>query len=135
MQHVYVMYNLETGRVKIGITGDIKNRLYSIITASGCIVVVLYVSKSIKNAEYIEGQIHNELKDYRLIGEWFNADIKTAINTTSRMCGDTYNVEDNTVMAQIVPLDKFINMGGNAYRNVNGDVNHITFTNGKWLIK
>lgn len=133
-QSVYVMYNLDTNRVKIGITGNIKTRLDSITSASGCLIVVLYVSKPMKNAEYVEGQIHNELKKYRIIGEWFNASIMDAINITSYICGDTYQVNDDRIKAKIIPLHRYENIGGNMYRDINGKTARIEHICGYWFI-
>jgi hypothetical protein len=133
-QMVYVMYNIDTKRIKIGITGDIKSRLNSIITASGSIVVVLYVSEPMRNAEYLEGQIHNELKEFRVIGEWFNVGVEVAVNTTSLICKDEYRINGNEIKAKIIPLDKYKNIGGGAYCDINGNIVHICFSDGFWVI-
>lgn len=42
---IYIIKNLENGRIKIGISENIKSRFENLVCASGCKLELLYVSK------------------------------------------------------------------------------------------
>lgn len=69
---VYVIKNLVTGYVKIGISGDVKNRLSSLICSGGCKMELMYSTLKITNSEYIEKTMHKRFGYCRVMGEWFN---------------------------------------------------------------
>jgi len=81
--YVYVIYNKSNMLYKIGITTEIKNRIRSIRTVSGCeIEMVLFIQLHTnydEEATTIESLLHTFFKQRRKIGEWFNLDLKCLI--------------------------------------------------------
>jgi hypothetical protein len=59
-----------TGRVKIGKTVDINKRLAQLQTGNAN-KLVIYSQINTKNSSELETQLHKELAEYRLVGEWF----------------------------------------------------------------
>ena len=76
---VYVIKNEETGRVKIGITSDIKQRFSILITGSGCKMKLVHLTKRIDNAREIERLAHEHFSEKHYIGEWFNINSEEAV--------------------------------------------------------
>ena len=76
MGHVYFIKHKNFPPVKIGHTKneDVMNRVNSFNTSSPFGVEFLGSIKSY-DPESIERQIHSELKDLRLNGEWFDIDV------------------------------------------------------------
>ena len=77
---VYVIKNIETGRVKIGISKNPKSRLLALISASGCKLELMYHTDYIEDAIGLESKMHNTFSDYRYLGEWFDLDWRVAVN-------------------------------------------------------
>jgi hypothetical protein len=86
-QSIYIIWNPDTNRVKVGISDDVYVRYKALITASGCPLILVYSTEPCVNAKYIEQQIHTRLKEYRYIGEWFN----TSHEFAKTICIEKYN--------------------------------------------
>ena len=71
VKNVYVIENPENGRVKIGITDNIKKRLSALISACGSKLVLRYLSPLIKEAGRLEKDLHGYFQPNRCYGEWF----------------------------------------------------------------
>lgn len=82
---LYVFYNPDTKRTKIGISNNVYRRLCQIRNASGCPVYCVYITnldnedlffnvmaKLPATVKELEDHLHNHFKEYRYIGEWFN---------------------------------------------------------------
>ena len=75
-QVVYVMYNPVTKLTKIGITRDIKKRLYTLSCANGVQLELYFYTHPCMNAERIERNMHIHFAEHRKLGEWFKHDKK-----------------------------------------------------------
>jgi hypothetical protein len=82
-QQLYVIRNMENGRIKIGISEDIKTRFSGLMCASGCELKLLFTSIPYSNARFLEYAIHSKINKHRHIGEWFNIDEKYALSVVS----------------------------------------------------
>ena len=80
-QQVYVLKNLTTGLVKMGITKDIKQRVNQLQNASGCEIEVVFLAPKADNARDVEQDLHKEFKDVRGIGEWFSVNPEHVIES------------------------------------------------------
>ena len=72
-QRLYVIWNPDTKRTKVGITADIKKRLRDLETISGCRLELKYNSIPLPKAALYESNVHDRFRGLRHIGEWFNA--------------------------------------------------------------
>ena len=79
MGHVYCIDN-GTGNVKIGRTINPKRRIETIESQSGIKIKQAYLSPLCSNYGEIENLMHENFKEYRQIGEWFNIKIEDTIN-------------------------------------------------------
>jgi hypothetical protein len=73
-QQVYILKNLMTEYIKIGVTNNIDRRRAQLETASGCDIEVVFLAPLADNSRCVEHELHEEFKEYRLRGEWFNVD-------------------------------------------------------------
>lgn len=80
---VYVIKNTLNDLYKIGITTNLKNRIRSLTTQSGCeLMVVLYIELHYdydESPSTIEKELHTYFKNKRTLGEWFTLDVKDLI--------------------------------------------------------
>lgn len=88
---VYVVGSLDLGAVKIGIAGDVLDRMATLQTgfpAKLALYSATYTSR--KNAERIERECHTVLKrlGLHLNGEWFSADPNDATELVVRCAKD-----------------------------------------------
>src|SRR5690554_6712600 len=92
MGHVYFIRHKKFSPVKIGHTkdNDVMNRVNSFNTSSPFGIELLGSIKTYK-PELIEKEIHNELKDLRLNGEWFDIDVDYVSAIIGRYPNDFYN--------------------------------------------
>lgn len=69
-----LIYIVEDGRgnKKIGMTGNIKQRVNQLKTAIPNRIISVMISDFMKNSREIERQLHDANKAYRLSGEWFS---------------------------------------------------------------
>lgn len=94
MGHVYFIKHKNFSPVKIGYTkdNDVMNRVNSFNTSSPFGIELLGSIKTY-NPELIEKEIHNELKDLRLNGEWFDIDVDYVSVIIGRYPNDFYNIK------------------------------------------
>lgn len=69
-RNLYILLN-EHGRVKIGISIDLEQRIKVLEAASGCKISLL---RLIENGSSLEKILHKHYKHKRYLGEWFNLD-------------------------------------------------------------
>ena len=96
---VYFMGNKEVNRVKIGFTAnDVKKRLSSIRSSSGCDIEVLAVFyPNYHSGRFLEKSLHKYYKDKRVLGEWFDlngSDFNEAIYALE-MLGGKLEIHNN----------------------------------------
>ena len=69
---VYVVYSPLMKLTKIGASENVETRKCQLELACGHPLVLIYASKHLICAEKYEVETHNEFKEYRKIGEWFD---------------------------------------------------------------
>lgn len=86
--YVYVIES-ESGLIKIGITGNMRNRLAQIRCQCGFENLRVWRSGRLVRevAERIENGIFLSLASSRRYGEWFNVKYERAVNTAESFCG------------------------------------------------
>ncbi|MCP4640228.1 MAG: GIY-YIG nuclease family protein [bacterium] len=71
--HLYLIQNGDTTHYKIGITGNVKNRVAAIQTSNPQQVGLVHTVKpQTKSARRVETQLHKHFADRRVYHEWFN---------------------------------------------------------------
>ena len=80
---IYIISREDDGLIKIGKTGDFRNRFFQIrrdcrSTGHRDIQPVLLIPVN-ENRSVVEQRAHNRLSQYRTAGEWFKCDADTAI--------------------------------------------------------
>lgn len=70
--HLYLIQSDKTGSIKIGRSDHPQIRLKQLQTGAAFELKLLAI---IDGAGHLEKQIHKQLKEYRLQGEWFHWDI------------------------------------------------------------
>ncbi len=95
------MFNEATGLVKVGMSNNTKTRAKTISNHCGTVVVVMYESNLISNAELCEKESHKELYRSRQLGEWFDCGVSHAISAVKcvvsefSVCADYSNQDVN----------------------------------------
>lgn len=85
MGHVYFIKHNNISPIKIGHTNDsnVMNRVNSFNTSSPYGIELLG-SIQVVNPSEVEREIHEELKEYRLNGEWFDIDYEMVLVILNR---------------------------------------------------
>ena len=82
---VYLILNVETQKLKIGVSGNIKRRLDTLIYACGCKLELIYASPLIEKPMNLEGKLHELFKEYRSYGEWFTIGYSEPLKELKRL--------------------------------------------------
>lgn len=93
---LYILKNIDSKRIKIGVTTDIDQRIKAIENSGGSKIELLYLSHSILNTFEVEKRLHKRFKNQRHIGEWFNIDQELAVNMAKSYIKE-YGKEDNQI--------------------------------------
>lgn len=88
---IYVIENLDNGRVKIGVSDNPEHRIKILMCQSGCQMVLRYKSHQIDNHFEVEKNLHSMFIDKRFVGEWFNLSVKESITAVKRMVKDRHD--------------------------------------------
>lgn len=68
MKSVYVM---KSGKAyKIGVSGSPEKRLRTLATGN-CNIELIYTSKKLSNAYFVESVLHDKFRDFKINSEWF----------------------------------------------------------------
>jgi len=97
-QKIYIIQRNSDRRIKIGISKDPVSRIKQLQCGSACQLELIYQSKEMTNAKYVESAVHKSLSG-RLCGEWFNCSVDVAITT----------IENNLVFSENltpIPISK-----------------------------
>ena len=73
---VYIIFNEELKRTKIGFSSNPEERLKNLMNQSGCRMRLIYNSHKISDFVAVEKDMHRLFADKRGIGEWFYMDWK-----------------------------------------------------------
>jgi predicted GIY-YIG superfamily endonuclease len=82
---IYLIENMENGRIKIGVSDNPSKRIKSLMSQGGCLMTLRYESHQITNFSKIESDLHSMFVESRFVGEWFNIDLKEAKNAVKRL--------------------------------------------------
>lgn len=74
--YLYIIRNTNSGRCKIGFSNNPEKRLKSLQTGSDALLEIAYKSPEICAPQEIEGVLHKEFADKRVIGEWFDLTVE-----------------------------------------------------------
>lgn len=87
-QRIYLIENVLTGNIKIGISDDCQKRLRSLQTGSDCELRLLceFITPSSPPSK-IEALLHKEFKRKSVRGEWFSVEENDVIEAIKRMNG------------------------------------------------
>jgi len=77
---VYLIWNTEVEKMKIGISRNVKSRIRALRSIVGCELELYYATKFIGEFFELEGYMHEYFKDYRIMGEWFKIDKTIVLN-------------------------------------------------------
>lgn len=105
MKNVYVVEK-ESGLVKIGVSGNVKNRIATLSMQGGFKVKNLYVTEECSNHYNLERIIHANLRDKRRIGEWFEMSFEEAVSTVDKYFS-IYGKKENVKKDYADMADKF----------------------------
>ena len=78
--YVYIIKNLDSGNLKIGVGSDPVKRLKQLQTGSDSELSLVYTSFLCSNAFSLENDVHNRFKEFHVRGEWFKLSEKEIIN-------------------------------------------------------
>jgi T5orf172 domain len=84
---IYVIGNEELGRYKIGIAKNVQKRL-GVLKVSSPVSLVLVAKKEFQNVYEVERQIHQNLAQFNLHGEWFQLTREQAESVLNDNRGD-----------------------------------------------
>ena len=68
---VYIVKNMDTNNIKIGVSKDVYKRLETFRTGNDCQLELVYKSIICSNTFDLESKVHEEFKDFHVRGEWF----------------------------------------------------------------
>lgn len=91
---LYIIQN-EAGHLKIGRASDPFKRLAQLQTGSSTPLKILQIYKGLGFAEVA---FHNEFADYRLMGEWFKADVAGLLKLQIEQIAKDKRVTTETVI-------------------------------------
>ncbi len=79
---VYVVENVDAGIFKVGMSGNIDQRVKGLVAHSGCTMNVIYTSKPMNwgVCRKMEEAIHKEFSKWNVTGEWFRCDVNSIVN-------------------------------------------------------
>ena len=78
--YVYIIKNLDSNNLKVGVGSDPLKRLKQLQTGSDSELSLVYTSFLCSNAFSLENDIHNRFKDSHVRGEWFKVNEREVIN-------------------------------------------------------
>jgi hypothetical protein len=79
-QYVYVINNLDNGKIKIGMSINPKSRVRGIITGQSIEKYDYKIFEPVRDALAVEKKAHKFLDKYRSIGEWFIMNYEQALD-------------------------------------------------------
>jgi hypothetical protein len=94
---IYVLFNSITNYTKIGITDNIEKRTSALEGACGCPLKLIYKTKHLICAEKYEFDIHNQLSQFRKIGEWFEL---PSVDNVIDIVNDTIKDATNDILVE-----------------------------------
>ena len=78
--YIYIIKNLDSNNLKVGVGSDPLKRLKQLQTGSDSELSLVYTSFLCSNAFSLENDIHNRFKESHVRGEWFKMSEKEVIN-------------------------------------------------------
>lgn len=138
-QSIYAIKNVDTGKIKIGITENIENRLSGLISSSGCNMQLICHSCKIENAKIVENEIHYFFKDKKYIGEWFDISESDAKYAIEKACAGkklSLNENDNHIeRLDSIQFTRYKRINKGIYVDKFGIFYSIEYKNKKWEVQ
>lgn len=78
-QAIYII-TWPSGPVKVGLSGDVRRRLFSLQTASPYPLEIAYAGQIDGDAKALERRVHGFLNDHHMMREWFNVAPDVAVH-------------------------------------------------------
>ena len=78
--YVYIIKNLDSSNIKVGVGSEPLKRLKQLQTGSDSELSLVYTSFLCSNAFSLENDIHNRFKDSHIRGEWFKISEKEVVS-------------------------------------------------------
>ena len=78
--YIYIIKNLDSNNLKVGVGSDPLKRLKQLQTGSDSELSLVYTSFLCSNAFNLENDIHNYFKEFHVRGEWFKVSEKEVIS-------------------------------------------------------
>ena len=78
--YIYIIKNLDSNNLKVGVGSDPLKRLKQLQTGSDSELFLVYTSFLCSNAFNLENDIHNYFKEFHVRGEWFKVSEKEVIS-------------------------------------------------------
>ena len=73
-QYVYIIKNMDSNNIKVGVATDPYKRLAQLQTGSDSDLALIYTSYLCSNAFQVETKVHSRFEDKHVRGEWFKVD-------------------------------------------------------------
>lgn len=125
-QSVYVVFNPDTNRTKVGVSENMRQRLSNLIADSGCKLQLIYNTVRILNAEFYESKIHERLKEYNYLGEWFTLDCN---KIKEIVISETKNATVDSIVRQYSEGATIPELMGMSGMSRSGIVKHLKLSN------
>jgi len=77
---VYILSNSDNGYLKIGVSGNVDERVKQLQTGSWARLSIEYRSMVCSNSFDIESTVHRKLKEKQVMGEWYDVSVSDAIS-------------------------------------------------------
>ena len=96
--YVYLVGASPKGPLKIGYTENLRGRLKAL--QIGCPIPLRFYGHrkyaNLRTAKYAEKRMHRELAEFRIHGEWFKVDKKTAASAANKVLGPRLPYNERT---------------------------------------
>ena len=91
---IYVIEN-QDGNIKIGVSRDVDSRVKAIKNQTGYMILNVFSTDECFNPFELERMIHEEFKDKKIFGEWFNSDFETGKSVVIKIFNENAKLNDD----------------------------------------
>lgn len=84
---IYIIYNKELRRTKIGYSVNPVERIRTLQMQAGCDMKLIYHTRPVYNYTSLEAGMHEYFRDSRFLGEWFKIHFKRPLEVLKNMVG------------------------------------------------
>ena len=91
---IYVLEN-QDGNIKIGVSKNVDSRVKAIKNQTGYTILNVFSTVECFNPFELEKMIHEELKDKKIFGEWFNVKFDIGKSVAIRVFNENAKLHDD----------------------------------------